>query len=379
MQLRPCAEIAARVQEDSRSVRGPAQRRQTIGLTPCIMEDTTRLSISPQHPDRQELTLRPQSLRQYVGQGQIKENLRVFIEAAKKRRESLDHVLLSGPPGLGKTTLAHILGHELGVGFHSTSGPVLERQGDLAAILTNLEAGDILFVDEIHRMNRTVEEVLYSAMEDFRLDIIIGQGPMARSVKLDLAPFTLVAATTRIGLLSSPLRDRFGIPLRLSYYPPEALQTVILRAAGILDIAIEPDAALELARRSRGTPRVANRLMRRVRDFADQTTGGVITAQVVRHGLAKLGIDRFGLDSFHLEILQVVVKKFHGGPVGLSTLTAALSEPKDTIEEVYEPFLIQEGFLQKTPRGRIATPKAIRHLGCVPEAARDGQLDLPVS
>ena len=379
MQLRPCAGIAAGVREDSQSVHGNAQQRQTIGLTPCIMEDTTRLSISPQHPDRQELALRPQSLRQYVGQGQIKENLRVFIDAAKKRGESLDHVLLSGPPGLGKTTLAHILGHELGVGFHSTSGPVLERQGDLAAILTNLEAGDILFVDEIHRMNRTVEEVLYSAMEDFKLDIIIGQGPMARSVKLDLAPFTLVAATTRIGLLSSPLRDRFGIPLRLSYYPPEALQTVILRAAGILDIAIEPDAALELARRSRGTPRVANRLMRRVRDFADQTTGGVITAQVVHHGLAKLGIDRFGLDSFHLEILQVVVKKFHGGPVGLSTLTAALSEPKDTIEEVYEPFLIQEGFLQKTPRGRIATPKALHHLGCVPEAARDGQLDLPVS
>ncbi|HKI98754.1 MAG TPA: Holliday junction branch migration DNA helicase RuvB [bacterium] len=342
------------------------------------MDDTTRFDASPQHADHQELPLRPHTLAQYVGQVEIKDNLRVFIEAAKKRRQSLDHVLLSGPPGLGKTTLAHILAHELGVNLHSTSGPVLERQGDLAAILTNLEAGDLLFIDEIHRMNRLVEEVLYSAMEDFKLDIMIGQGPMARSVKLDVAPFTLVAATTRTGLLSSPLRDRFGIPLRLNFYAADELQQIVLRSAGILGIGIEPEAALELARRSRGTPRVANRLLRRVRDFAEQAADGVITLAVVEHGLARLGIDTCGLDPFHLEILQVVVKKFHGGPVGLSTLTAALSEPKDTIEEVYEPFLIQEGFLQKTPRGRVATPKAFGHLGLPADTMLPPQLALPV-
>jgi len=342
------------------------------------MDDTTRFDASPQHADHQELPLRPHTLAQYVGQVEIKDNLRVFIGAAKKRRQSLDHVLLSGPPGLGKTTLAHILAHELGVNLHSTSGPVLERQGDLAAILTNLEAGDLLFIDEIHRMNRLVEEVLYSAMEDFKLDIMIGQGPMARSVKLDVAPFTLVAATTRTGLLSSPLRDRFGIPLRLNFYAADELQQIVLRSAGILGIGIEPEAALELARRSRGTPRVANRLLRRVRDFAEQAADGVITLAVVEHGLARLGIDTCGLDPFHLEILQVVVKKFHGGPVGLSTLTAALSEPKDTIEEVYEPFLIQEGFLQKTPRGRVATPKAFGHLGLPADTMLPPQLALPV-
>jgi Holliday junction DNA helicase RuvB len=339
------------------------------------MDDTSGFDASVDQPDSQEASLRPHTLQHYVGQVEIKENLRVFIESAKRRQQPLDHVLLSGPPGLGKTTLANILAHELGVGLRSTSGPVLERQGDLAAILTSLERGEILFIDEIHRMNRVVEEVLYSAMEDFKLDLLIGQGPMARTVKLDLPPFTLVGATTRTGLLSSPLRDRFGIPLRLSFYRPEELQEIVLRSARVLGIDTDPDAALELARRSRGTPRVANRLLRRMRDFAD-AQGGRITLDLVRPSLEKLGIDRFGLDGFHLEILGVIVRKFGGGPVGLSTLTAALSEPKDAIEDVYEPFLIQEGFLQKTPRGRIATPKAFLHLGQTPPP--EAQLHLPL-
>jgi len=311
--------------------------------------------------DPQDLSLRPLTLQQYVGQVEIKRNLRIFIEAAKKRNQPLDHVLLSGPPGLGKTTLAYILAREMGVGIRSTSGPVLERQGDLAAILTSLQPGEILFIDEIHRMSRAVEEVLYSAMEDFKLDILIGQGPMARTVKLDVPPFTLVGATTRTGLLSSPLRDRFGIPLRLGFYSPEELKDVVLRSAGLLGIEIAHEAALELARRSRGTPRVANRLLRRIRDFAEGD--GPIPVPAVQDALRQLGVDPFGLDAFHLEILDVLVRKFQGGPVGLSTLTAALSEPRDAIEEVYEPYLIQEGFLQKTPRGRVATPKAFRHLG----------------
>ncbi len=342
------------------------------------MEDNTRFNTSPNQPDLQEISLRPLTLQEYVGQVEIKENLKVFIAAARKRNEALDHVLLSGPPGLGKTTLANVLAHELGMGLQATSGPVLERQGDLAAILTNLDAGSILFIDEIHRMNRQVEEVLYSAMEDYKLDILIGQGPMARSVKLDLPPFTLVAATTRTGLLSSPLRDRFGIPFRLSYYSPVELSTIVRRSAGLLNVEIEEDAALELAGRSRGTPRVANRLLRRVRDFADREDRTSIGIDLVRHGLERLGIDEYGLDPFHLEILKVIVNKFQGGPVGLSTLTAALSEPKDTIEEVYEPFLIQEGFLQKTSRGRLATPKAFSHLGCDPKPDFPGQMTLPV-
>jgi Holliday junction DNA helicase RuvB len=340
------------------------------------MDDTAPFDSSPAQPDTLDVPLRPLSLLHYVGQVEIKENLRVFIDAAKRRQQPLDHVLLSGPPGLGKTTLAHILAKEMGTGIRSTAGPVLERQGDLAAILTALEPGEVLFIDEIHRMNRVVEEVLYSAMEDFKLDILVGQGPMARTVKLDLPPFTLVGATTRTGLLSSPLRERFGIPLRLNFYRPEELQEIVLRNGRLLGVAIESDAALELARRSRGTPRVANRLLRRIRDFAEQDgRTGVNTARV-RESLDKLGIDESGLDGFHLEILQVIVKKFSGGPVGLSTLTAALSEPGDTIEDVYEPFLIQEGFLRKTPRGRIATPKAFTHLGCVPAAEAPPQLNL---
>ncbi len=311
-----------------------------------------------------------------MGQVEIKRNLTVFIEAAKGRNQPLDHILFSGAPGLGKTTLAQVLARELGVGMRATSGPVLERQGDLAAILTNLEPGEILFIDEIHRMSRVAEELLYSAMEDFKLDIIIGQGPMARTVKLDLPAFTLAAATTRTGLLSSPLRDRFGIACRLGYYSADELREIIGRSASLLGIEIRPDAALELARRSRGTPRVANRLLRRIRDFAELAGGGGITLPLVRDSLHKLGIDSHGLDALHVEILQVIVHKFAGGPVGLSTLGAAISEPKDAIEEVYEPYLIQEGFLKRTPRGRVATPKAFAHLGA--EAPPAAQLDLPV-
>ena len=308
-------------------------------------------------------SLRPELLRDYIGQQEIKENLLVFIGAAKKRGHALDHVLLSGPPGLGKTTLANIFSREMEVQLRATSGPVIERQGDLAAILTNLEPGTILFIDEIHRLNRVVEEVLYSAMEDFTLDIIIGEGPGARTVKIDLPHFTLVGATTRAGLLTSPLRERFGIQFRLNFYDPEELKTIILRAAALLGIEIVEEASLELARRARGTPRIANRLLKRCRDFADMETSGVITLPLVEKSLDKMKIDLEGLDKMDSLILVAIIEKFGGGPVGLSTLAASVSEEKDTIEDVYEPFLLLKGFLQRTPRGRMATERAYQHLG----------------
>ncbi|HJL94623.1 MAG: Holliday junction branch migration DNA helicase RuvB [SAR324 cluster bacterium] len=308
-------------------------------------------------------SLRPERLRDYIGQQEIKENLIVFIGAAKKRGHALDHVLLSGPPGLGKTTLANIFSREMEVQLRATSGPVIERQGDLAAILTNLEPGTILFIDEIHRLNRVVEEVLYSAMEDFTLDIIIGEGPGARTVKIDLPHFTLVGATTRAGLLTSPLRERFGIQFRLNFYDPEELKTIILRAAALLGIEIVEEASLELARRARGTPRIANRLLKRCRDFADMETSGVITLPLIEKSLEKMRIDLEGLDKMDRIILEAIIEKFDGGPVGLSTLAASVSEEKDTIEDVYEPFLMLKGFLQRTPRGRMATERAYQHLG----------------
>ena len=310
-----------------------------------------------------DITLRPRNFGDFVGQEKLKDNLRVYIEAAKGRKESLDHVLFSGPPGLGKTTLAHIISAELGVNIRSTSGPVLERPGDLAAILTNLSEGDVLFIDEIHRLPKMVEEVLYPAMEDYQLDIIIGSGPSARTLKLNLPRFTLVGATTRTGLLTSPLRDRFGIVNRLQFYGPAELEKIITRSAGILGIDIKKEAALELASRSRGTPRIANRLLKRVRDFAQVKGNGIIDIESARTGLAALEVDEKGLDDMDRRLLLAIIEKFQGGPVGIETLAATTREEKDTIEEVYEPFLIQEGFIERTPRGRMATRNAYEHLG----------------
>jgi Holliday junction DNA helicase RuvB len=310
-----------------------------------------------------EGSLRPRTLAEYIGQEKVKENLHVFIAAAKGRSEPLDHVLFHGFPGLGKTSLAAVISNELGVSLRSTSGPVIERQGDLAAILTNLERGDVLFIDEIHRLNHVVEEILYPAMEDFKLDIIIGQGPSARTIKLDLPPFTLIGATTRAGLLSPPLRDRFGVSLRLEFYSPSELKEIIVRSAKILGIAVEPEGAFEIARRSRGTPRVANRLLRRVRDYAQVRADGIITLKVADAALKMLDVDHKGFDAMDRKILGAIVEKFDGGPVGIETLAAAVSEEKDTLEDVYEPFLIQEGFISKTPRGRMATRLAYEHLG----------------
>ena len=308
-------------------------------------------------------SLRPVRFEDFVGQDRIKENLRVFIEAAKGRGEALDHVLFCGPPGLGKTTLANIIAHELGVNIKSTSGPVLERAGDLAAILTNLQERDVLFIDEIHRLNRVVEEILYPAMEDFQLDIIIGQGPGARSIKLDLPNFTLVGATTRTGLLTSPLRDRFGVIDRLNFYSPDELMTIVQRSADLLRTKIDAAAASEIARRSRGTPRIVNRLLRRVRDFAQVEGDGEITKELVESSMNRLEVDAKGFDHMDRRLLLTIIDKFEGGPVGLETLAAALSEEKDTLEDVYEPFLIQEGFLDRTPRGRQATRLAYEYFG----------------
>ena len=322
--------------------------------------------IAPEQNDDEcqlDRSLRPVRFEEFVGQDRLKENLRVFIRAAKERGEALDHVLFCGPPGLRKTTLANIISHELGVGIKSTSGPVLERAGDLAAILTNLEHRDVLFIDEIHRLNRVVEEVLYPAMEDFQLDIIIGQGPGARSIKLDLPHFTLVGATTRTGLLTSPLRDRFGVIERLNFYAPAELQRIVQRSADLLRVKVEPAAAGEIAGRSRGTPRIANRLLRRVRDFAQVQGDGVITRPIVAGAMDRLAVDEKGFDEMDRRLLLSIIEKFEGGPVGLDTLAAALNEEKDTLEEVYEPYLIQEGFLDRTPRGRQATKLAYEYFG----------------
>ncbi len=312
---------------------------------------------------RYELNLRPRSLEEYIGQEEIKSNLRVFIEAAKKRGEALEHVLFYGPPGLGKTTLAYIIAAELRVNVKATSGPVIERPGDLAAILSNLKEHDILFIDEIHRLAHVVEEILYPAMEDFQIDILIGQGPSARSIKLNLPPFTLVGATTRAGLLTSPLRDRFGISFRLEFYSPEELKKILLRSAQLLNMPIDSSGAEEIARRSRGTPRIANRLLRRVRDFAQVRAQGKVEREVADQALRLLEVDESGLDKMDRKILVTILEKFNGGPVGLDTLAVAVNEEKDTIEDVYEPYLIQRGFLDRTPRGRKVTPLALEHLG----------------
>lgn len=311
-----------------------------------------------------DLSLRPATLEEYIGQLKAKENLKVFMDAAKCRGESLDHVLLYGPPGLGKTTLAFIIASEMGVNIRITSGPAIERPGDLASILTNLNKGDVLFIDEIHRLNSSVEEVLYPAMEDYALDIIIGKGPSARTLRLGLPPFTLVGATTRAGMLTSPLRDRFGIINRLQMYTPEELSEIVTRSAGILNIRIESDASLEIASRSRGTPRVANRLLKRVRDFAEVKGQGHVTLDIAQYGLEQLEVDEIGLDGVDKAILEAIIHKFNGGPVGLDTLCAATGEESVTIEDVYEPFLIQLGFINKTPRGRVATQLAYAHMGC---------------
>ena len=319
-----------------------------------------------------ERALRPKSLHEYVGQAKAREQLEIFIGAARKREDALDHVLLFGPPGLGKTTLSHIIASELGVNLRQTSGPVLEKPRDLAALLTNLERNDVLFIDEIHRLSPVVEEILYPALEDYQIDIMIGEGPAARSIKLDLQPFTLVGATTRAGMLTNPLRDRFGIVARLEFYTPQELSSIVTRSAGLLGVPIDPAASLEVARRSRGTPRIANRLLRRIRDYADVKGTGHISIEIAQKALAMLDVDPVGFDVMDRKLLEAVINRFDGGPVGLDNVAASIGEERETIEDVIEPYLIQQGYLQRTPRGRIATQAAYRHFGLIqPSGQRD--------
>ena len=332
------------------------------------------VSAAPASPGEEaiERALRPKGLAEYVGQAKAREQLEIFIGAARKRDEAMDHVLLFGPPGLGKTTLSHIIANELGVKLRQTSGPVLEKPKDLAAILTNLERNDVLFIDEIHRLSPVVEEILYPALEDYQIDIMIGEGPAARSIKLELQPFTLIGATTRAGMLTNPLRDRFGIVARLEFYSPEELARIVHRSAGLLKVPIDAAGGHKIARRARGTPRIANRLLRRVRDFADMKGGGEITKRIADLALAMLDVDAQGLDVMDRKLLEAVVHRFDGGPVGLDNVAAAIGEERDTIEDVIEPYLIQHGYLQRTPRGRIATAAAYRHLGVLPPKHADG-------
>ena len=332
-----------------------------------------RIVAPSEQPEDAGQALRPKVLDDFIGQARVRENLKVFIEAAKGREEAMDHVLFHGPPGLGKTTLAQIVSKELGVGFRATSGPMIAKAGDLAAILTNLERGDVLFIDEIHRLNPAIEEVLYPAMEDFQLDLVIGEGPAARSVRIDLQPFTLVGATTRSGLLTTPLRDRFGIPLRLEFYTAEDLTTIVSRGAGLLGMDLSEDGALEIAKRARGTPRVAGRLLKRVRDFASVAGDGEVGVPQVDDALNRLDVDARGLDAMDRRFMACIADNYAGGPVGIETLAAALSEERDTLEDVVEPFLLQQGFLQRTPRGRVLTAAGFGHIG---RSAPAGQADL---